>query len=107
MRMDFLVDAAFFLFGMGFTQVVIKPIAVKFFRTTTSTILPKLFDRLDPILPDSILKMDSKQLEKRIYDTIQGVSNEENVTLSEAQKKALFEEFLTLYNPIIASSKVT
>lgn len=105
--MDFLIDFAFFLFGMGFTQVVVKPIAVKFFKTTTSALLPKLFDRLDPILPESILKMESKQLEKRIYDTIQGVSNEEKVTLTEEQKKALFEEFLTLYNPIIASSKVT
>ena len=104
--MDFLIDAAFFLFGMGFTQVVIKPIAVKFFRTTTSALLPKLFDRLDPILPDSIMKMDSRQLEKRIYDAIQGVSNDEKVTLSEAQKKALFEEFLTLYNPLVACSKI-
>lgn len=105
--MAFLIDAAIFLFGMGFTQVVVKPIAVRFFRTTTSAILPKLFDRLDPVLPESIMKMDSEQLKKRIYDTIQGVSNEEKVTLSEAQKKALFEEFITLYNPITAASKVT
>jgi len=107
MRMDFLIDAAFFFLGTGFTQVVVKPIAERFFRATTSALLPKLFERLDPILPDSILKMDSRQLEKRIYDTINGVCNEEQVTLSGAQKKVLFEEFLTLYNPIIASSKVT
>jgi hypothetical protein len=104
--MAFLIDAAIFLFGMGFTQVVVKPIAVRFFRATTSAILPKLFDRLDPVLPESILRMDSEQLKKRIYDTIQGVSNEEKITLSEAQKKALFEEFITLYNPLIACSKI-
>jgi len=104
--MNLLIDAAIFLFGMGFTQVVVKPIAVRFFRATTSAILPKLFDRLDPVLPESVMKMDSEQLEKRIYDTIQGVSNEEKVTLSEAQKKALFEEFITLYNPLIACSKI-
>ena len=107
MRMEFLIDAIFFFLGMGFTQAIVKPLAVGFFRSTTSVLLPKLFDRLDPILPESILKMDSKQLEKRIYDAIQGVSNEEKVTLSEAQKKALFEEFLALYNPITAASKVT
>jgi hypothetical protein len=104
--MAFLIDAAIFLFGMGFTQVVVKPIAVRFFRATTSAILPKLFDRLDPVLPESILRMDSEQLKKRIYDTIQGVSNEEKITLSDAQKKALFEEFITLYNPLIACSKI-
>jgi hypothetical protein len=104
--MDFLIDAAFFFLGTGFTQVVVKPIAERFFRATASVLLPKLFDRLDPILPESIVKMDSQQLEKRIYDAIQGVSNEEKVSLSEAQKKALFEEFLTLYNPLVACSKI-
>ena len=107
MHMDFLIDTIFFFLGAGFTQVIVKPLAVRFFRATTSALLPKLFDRLDPILPESILRMDSKQLEKRIYDTIQGVANEEQVVLSESQKKALFEEFLALYNPITAASKVT
>ena len=98
-------DLVLFLLGMGFTEVLVKPLAMTLFRRTFS-LLPRVFDKLDPIMPDSIAKMSPADLEKRIYGAIEGSAQEENVVLSDAQKKQLFDEFIKLYNPITAASKV-
>ena len=100
------LDLILFLLGMGFTEVIVKPLAMNFFRRTFS-LLPRVFDKLDPILPESIAKMSPAEVEKRIYGAIEGTAQEEGKTLSDAEKKALFDEFIRLYNPVIAASKVS
>ena len=101
-----LLEIVVFLFGLGFAEVVVKPLAITLFRGSFK-LLPKIFDRLDPIMPESIAALTPAQLEKRIYDTINGAASEEGISLSDADKKRLFNEFLAQYNPITAASKVT
>jgi hypothetical protein len=67
-------------------------------------LLPKLFDKLDPIMPESIAKLTPAELEQTIYRTIEGTAEEEKVTLSDAEKKALFDEFLRQFNPCSAAA---
>ena len=99
------IDLLVFLIGMGFAEVVVKPLAINLFKRSFS-LLPRVFDKLDPIMPESIAKMSPAELEKRIYGAIEGSAQEEGKTLSDAEKKALFNEFLKQYNPITAASKV-
>ena len=99
------LDLILFLLGMGFTEVIVKPLAMTFFRKTFS-LLPRVFDKLDPIMPSAIAKMSPAELERNIFKAIEGSAEEEGVSLNEAQKKELFDEFLRLYNPVTAASKV-
>jgi hypothetical protein len=98
------VEVAVFLLGMGFTEVIVKPLAINFFKRTFS-LLPRVFDKLDPIMPETIAKMSPADVEKRIYGAIEGAAQEEGKKLSDTEKKALYEEFIRLYNPVIAASK--
>lgn len=102
--MGTLLEVGLFLLGMGFTEVIVKPFAMMLFRRAFK-LLPKMFDRLDPVMPESIASMSPEQLEKRIYDTINGVASEEGMKLSNTEKEQLFQEFLARYNPVTACSK--
>lgn len=96
-------DLIFFLLGLGFNEVLVKPLAMMFFRRSFK-LLPKLFDKLDPIMPESIAKLTPEELETTIYRTIEGTAKEESVKLSDADKKALFDEFIKQFNPCSAAS---
>ena len=96
-------DLLFFLVGLGFQEVLVKPLAMTVFRRSFK-LLPKLFDKLDPIMPESIAKLTPAELEQTIYRTIEGTAKEEKVTLSDADKKALFDEFIKQFNPCVAAS---
>lgn len=98
-----LYDLLFFLVGLGFQEVLVKPLAMTVFRRSFK-LLPKLFDKLDPIMPESIAKLTPAELEQTIYRTIEGTAKEEKVTLSDADKKALFDEFIRQFNPCVAAS---
>jgi len=98
------LDLLLFLLGMGFTEVMVKPLAMNLFRRTFS-LLPRLFDKLDPVLPESIAKLSPEEVEKSIYSAIEGCAKEESMSLNDTQKQQLFEEFIRLYNPVIAASK--
>ena len=100
------VDLVYFLMGLGFQEVLVKPLAMTFFRRSFK-LLPKLFDKLDPIMPESIAKLTPAELEATIYQAIDGTAEEESVKLSEADKKALFEEFVRQFNPCAAASHAT
>jgi hypothetical protein len=89
---------------MGFTEVILKPFAMNLFRKGFS-LLPRMFDRLDPIMPKYLANLTPSEIEGRIYSVIEGSSKERNMTLSEREKKALFEEFIKLYNPVIATQR--
>ena len=97
------VDLVYFLMGLGFQEVLVKPLAMTFFRRSFK-LLPKLFDKLDPIMPESIAKLTPAEIEATIYRTIEGTAKEESCSLSEKEKKALFDEFVRLYNPVVAAS---
>ena len=99
------IDILLFLLGMGFTETIVKPLMRTVFRKAYSVLLPKMFERLDPILPESITKMLPRDVEKRIYGAIDGCAKEEGIALNEADRKELYEEFIRLYNPVIAASK--
>jgi hypothetical protein len=96
-------DLLFFLVGLGFQEVLVKPLAMTVFRRSFK-LLPKLFDKLDPIMPESIAKLTPAELEQTIYRTIEGTAKEEKVTLSDADKKALFDEFIKQFNPCAAAA---
>lgn len=100
-----LLELGLFLLGMGFTEVVVKPIVRSLFRNALLRVLPGVFDRLDPIMPESILHLTPAQLEKRVMDAISGVAREEGMTLSQPEREKLFSEFVARYNPVIAASK--
>ena len=103
-HMKYVVDAAIFLAGVGFVEVIAKPLAMNLFRRAFS-LLPRLFDRLDPMMPDFIRHLTPEEMEEQIYLAINGVSEAEDVVLSEKEKEKLFQEFLARYNPLAASSK--
>ena len=97
------VDLVYFLMGLGFQEVLVKPLALTFFRRSFK-LLPKLFDKLEPIMPESIAKLTPAELEATIYRTIEGTAKEESVKLSDADKKALFDEFIKQFNPCSAAA---
>ena len=96
-------DLIFFLLGLGFQEVLVKPLAILIFRRSFR-LLPKLFDKLDPIMPDSIANLTPAELEETIYRTIEGTAEEEKMVLSASEKEALFQEFVSKFNPCVAAS---
>ena len=96
-------DLIFFLLGLGFQEVLVKPLGILLFRRSFK-LLPRLFDKLDPIMPDSIAKLTPAELEATIYRTIEGTAEEEKMVLSASEKQALFEEFIKTFNPCSAAA---
>ncbi len=99
--MEFL---AFFL-GAGFKEVILAPLAILLFRKSLS-LLPHVFDKLDPTIPEDIAKLTPEELEKRVHEAIEGVAQTEGVKLNERGRKKLYKEFIRLYDPIKAATKV-
>ena len=99
--MEFLI----FFLGVGFKEVILAPLAVLLFRNSLS-LLPGVFDKLDPTIPEDITKLTSDELEERIHEAIEGVAEIEGVKLGPRGKKKLYKEFIRLYDPIKAATKV-
>lgn len=97
-------DLLFFLLGLGFQEAFVKPLAMTVFRRSFK-LLPKLFDKLDPIMPESIAKLTPEELERTIFQAIDGTAAAEKVTLSEAEKEALFKEFTRRFDPCVAAAR--
>lgn len=94
-----------FFLGVGLKEVILAPLALFLFRKSLS-LLPKVFDRLDPTIPEDISKLTPEELEKNIHIAIEGVAATEGVKLSEKGRNRLYKEFIRLYDPIKAATKV-
>ena len=94
-----------FLLGIGFKEVILAPLVIFLFRKGLS-LLPSVFDSLDESIPDKITRLTPEELEKNINDSIEKVAEIEGVKLSERSKKKLYKEFIRLYDPIKAATKV-
>lgn len=103
--MTLLTDLAIFLVGLGFTEYILKPFSIFLFKKSLS-LLPKLFDYLDPFMPEAIAKRTPEQMTEFIYNSIDKLSAKEGVTLNQQEKVKLFEEFVQRYNVIVAASRV-
>ena len=94
-----------FFLGVGLKEVILAPLALFLFRKSLS-LLPKVFDRLDPTIPEDIAKLTPEELETNIHLAIEGVAATEGVKLSEKGRNRLYKEFIRLYDPIKAATKV-
>ena len=94
-----------FFLGVGLKEVIIAPLAVFLFRKSLS-LLPHVFDKLDPTIPEDMTKLTSEELEKIVHETIEGVAQTEGVKLNERARNKLYKEFIRLYDPIKAATKV-
>lgn len=103
--MTLVTDLVVFLIGLGFTEYVLKPFSMFLFKKSLS-LLPKLFDYLDPFMPEAIAKRTPEQMTEFIYNSIDKLSAKEEVTLTQQEKDKLFDEFVQRYNIIVAASKV-
>ena len=100
-----LYDLFLFLLGLGFMEVVVKPVVSRYFRKTLF-LLPDIFDKLDPLMPSAIADLTPDQMSDAIKGVISGEAKNEGITLSDKQKEKLFKEFIRLYDPTKAALKV-
>lgn len=99
------MELLIFLLGAGFKEIILTPLAVFLFKKSLS-LLPRIFDTLDHSIPDDITKLTSKELEANIHTAIERVAETEGVKLSERGRMRLYKEFIRLYDPIKAATKV-
>ncbi len=101
-----LVSLLTFLLGLGFTEGIVKPFSILFFKKSLS-LLPQLFDYLDPFMPEGIAKWTPEQMRSFIQGAINKLAKDNKIELTQTEKDKLFKEFISRYNPVIAASKVT
>ena len=97
--MRYLVDLTFFLAGLAAFKGVIEPAAAYWGKQAARTLLPGLFDRLDPVLPEA-LKEGSNSLRDLVINTILVLEAQEGIPLTEQQREWLYEDWRKNYDPI-------
>jgi len=100
-----LFDLALFLLGLGFTEVVLKPVVARYFRKSL-LLLPDIFDKLDPLMPQYISECSPEEMKEMILRVIGESAEEGRVKLSQREKQKLFKEFVRQYDPMKATIKV-
>jgi hypothetical protein len=100
-----LIEFSLFLLGLGFSEVVIKPIVTRYFRKSL-LLLPDIFDKLDPLMPRYISECSPEEMREMILNVIGQSAEEGSVKLSEREKQKLFKEFVRQYDPMKATIKV-
>jgi hypothetical protein len=103
--MTLLIDLVVFLVGLGFMEYIVKPFSIFLARKSLS-LLPKLFDYLDPFMPEAIAKWTPEEMSTFIYGSIDKLTKTEGVSLTSPEKDKLFNEFVHQYNVLVAASKV-
>ena len=97
--MRYLVDLAFFLAGLAAFKGVIEPAAAYWGKRAVRKLLPKLFDKLDPLLPETLTK-GSSSLRGLVMDTILVLETQERIPLSDQQREWLIQDWRNDYDPI-------
>lgn len=103
--LELFINLSSFILGAAFKEALLKP-ALKITYRKAFILLPELFDKLDPIMPENIAKLSPEEMSYLIKQKIEDLIGEKEVKLSDKEKDKLFEEFVIRYNPVIASSKV-
>lgn len=99
-----LLELLVFIAGMGFIEGFVKPFSIVLFRRSLE-LLPEIFDTLDPLMPEYIAKLSPDEMRAKVYETVDKIANKREVSLSEAERERLFKEFVSRFDPLVASSK--
>ena len=91
-----LIDAAIAFVVLGFTEVVIKPLASAFVSRSLNRALPYIFERLDNEMPTLLREADPEVMTAEIAATIAQATGQ-------AATARQIEQVVSLYSPIKAA----
>lgn len=106
--MNMLFDLAFSLVLLGILKGVIEPAAGYWGGRVARRFLPKMFEALDPLIPDYLLTSlpDGITLEQLVTNQILRLEVELNCPLSGNERAELLKTWEREYSPLIHSEKV-
>ncbi len=77
---------------LGLTEAVIKPLAKRFVQRQLINAAPKVFELLDPVMPDLVKKHSAEEIQQIAREKFSEITGED-------WSKANIEMFWQLYDP--------